>query len=638
MFPANDNSIRHAISAKCFAWIKAIPRTIVLKAVLCITLAASNTSTLRAEDGDATNPIPGLTAGSKPLVVLTGASVNRLKDEASFLFEAAGAPDTMDAILNALDSQVNGLQGLNWDRPAGVMMYMNSVFPPAFEFVAFLPVSNEADFQSMMELGTVVMQKDTTEEGRYQLITPRRNIQVRIENDYAFIQLPPMDPDPAFDRELPSPTQLVAGLTNQFDLAVSLDVESIPKGTRDLIYNMLYSTMSTQIQQRDDEPESRYEMRKAWMQADIDGLKLAFDELKRFTIGLDVAQEEAGANIDLLLDVREGSQMLEEIFASSTRPSYFTPLIREETPVSLSWSAVMAERDRERYSNVLEALKGELARGIEEDGDLGTVPDDASPLFHAIDALRETAAEGHLDVFAQFYQDSADKIAIVGVMRVDDGHAIAAGLNDIVARLQGKGEAQNVQMNVMEHAGISFHRALIDNADAGLREILGNEPGVTVGCGPRTIWVCLGGSESFETLTGVIDQLTSAYENPVDREVPASLRLVLQTSNLIDLVQSAEAANREERGRPEEENTARRGDSREASEIPLTQAENRRQRFRARRQQNRELMREALAEGDDRIQIEFRPTDSGMRIRAHFDVGYVRGVGRVIASRFAGDE
>ena len=613
------------------------PRRAVAAIAACILVASCPMNAAAEEDG-AADATPVFSTGSKPLVVLTTAGVDRLKEEAAFMFEAAGAPDAMDAVLGVLDERINGLQGLAPEKPAGVMMYLNSVFPPSFEFVAFLPVSTEEDFQSMMELGPVVMQKDTTEEGRYQLITPQRNIQIRMEGDYAFVQLPPMNPDPAFDRELPNPSQLVAGLTNQFDLAVSLDVESLPKATRDLIYNVLYSTLSTQVQQRDDEPRSQYEMRKAWMQADIDGLKLAFDELKRFTIGVDVNESEAGANVDFLVDVREGSKMLEEIFASSTKPSYFTPLIREDTPVSLSWSAVMAERDRQRYTDVLEAFKAELARGIEEDGELGVVPDEASPLFLAIDALRDTASEGHLDVFAQFYQDSADKVALVGVMRVEDGNAVSAGMMDFIGRIQGKGEAQNIEMNVLEHEGVSFHRALIENPDAGALDMFGRDPGITMGCGPRSIWVCVGGDESFDTLTGVMDQLKDAYENPIEREVPASLRLVLQTSNLIDLIQSAEQAKRDARTEEQEADakSATDGDKegKGGSRIAVGNEE-RRERFRARRNENRSMMREALAEGDDRIQVEFRPTDSGMRIRSHFDLGFVRGVGRVIASRLA---
>lgn len=608
-----------------------------LSAVMLLAMACPNTYAQTSDSAD--DPDPIFSMGKRPFVVLTAASANRLKDKATFMFDAAGMPDAVNAILSKLDENVNGLNGLNWDRPAGVMVFLNSVFPPAFEFVAFLPMSSIEEFQGMMELGPVIMREDPTEDGRFELITPRRNIQIRTQGDYAFIQLPPMDPDPAFDRDLPDPAVLTAGLVNQFDIGVTLDVEAIPKATRDLIFGVLSSTMSTQIQQRDDEPDSRYQMRKSWMQADIDGFKLLFDECQRISVGLSLNPDEPGANIDFVIDVREGTKMLEEIMASGTKPSYFTPLISEESPISLSWSAVIAERDRLRYEGVLEGLKGELARSIEEN-DLGVVPDSSSPLFQALSAIQSTVTEGHVDFFSQMYRDSADKLAVVGALRVEDGEAVAAGLVDMLMRVQGQQNIGEIETGFNEHAGVSFHRIEFDKPDAGANELFGSHPGVTIGCGPRSIWVCLGGEESFDVLTGVMDELTAAYENPTEREIPASMRLVAHINELVSLVQGAEAANR--KSREAEQPAVTKEDVKtvlEAAQDPkkasaANQAQQRRNQWRERREARNKLFMEALAEGDDRIQLEARPAEGGMRMRARFDLGFVRGVGRMIGSNF----
>ena len=46
---------------------------------------------------------------------------------------------------------------------------------------------------------------------------------------------------------------------------------------------------------------------------------------------------------------------------------------------------------------------------------------------------------------------------------------------------------------------------------------------------------------------------------------------------------------------------------------------------------------EALEDGEDMIHAEFRPTDDGMRMRLNFDIGFVRGVGRMIGSSILGE-
>jgi len=603
--------------------------------VLLLTIPMVAICPVQAQSDDDETPKPVFGLGNKPFVVLTAASANRLKDKANFIFETAEMPGAVDAVLEKLDENVNGLQGLNWDRPAGVMVFLNSVLPPSFEFVAFVPVSSPEEFQSMMEIGPVVMREEPTEPGRYELIAPQRNIQIRIQNDYAFIQLPPMDPDPAFDRDLPDVGSLVAAQARQFDVSVSLDVEAVPKPTRDLLFNMLSSMLSTQHQQRDEEPDAVYAVRDAWQQRDISGLKLLFQDTQRITVGLDVDPESNGANLDLLLDAREASDLLSEIFLSATRPSYFTPLVSDDAPLSLSYSNLLAERDRKGFADTLEATKGLVAKTIEDQG-LGDIPTEGSPLFNALTALRDTAKEGHLDMFAQFYRDSEEKLAVIAAFRVEDGEAVASGIQDLLMRLQGRDEIGEVEIGANEHADIAFHKLEFRNPDAGALELFGSHPGVTFGAGSRSIWVCVGGDAAFETLTGVMDELQAAYENPIDREIPASVRVVLNFTEFKNLLAAAGQAKREEQSEKAEELQT------QAKALSATKPEKEkssngrggnRQRGRERREANNKMMLETLAEGNDRIQIEFRPTDKGMRMRAHFDMAFVKAIGRVLGSR-----
>ncbi|MEZ6132648.1 MAG: hypothetical protein R3C59_28610 [Planctomycetaceae bacterium] len=616
----------------------ALIRSRLTAVILLLIIPISTAGRLQAQsDDDAPKPVFG--TGTKPFVVLTAASANQLKDKAHFIFETAEMPDIVDSILQKLDENVNGLQGLNWERPAGIMVFLNSVLPPSSEFVAFLPVSSPEEFQAMMETGPVVMREEPNEPGRYELISPRRNIQIRIQNDYAFIQLPPMDPDPAFDRDLPDVTNLVAAQARQFDVSVTLDVEAVPKPTRDLLFNMLASMMSTQHQQRDEEPDAVYAVRDAWQQRDIAGLKLVFQDTQRITIGLGVDVESNGANLDLLLDARAASDLLSEIFMSATKPSYFTPLVSDDAPLSVSYSNLLAERDRKGFADSLEAAKGLVAKTI-EDQDLGDIPTEGSPLFNALTALRETAQEGHLDMFAQFYRDSEEKLAVVAAFRVQDGEAVASGIQDLLMRLQGRDTIGDIEIGADEHAGITFHELEFRNPDAGALELFGSHPGVRFGAGSRSLWICVGGDASFDTLTGVMDQLQAAYENPIEREIPASVRVVLNFTEFKNLLDAAGNAKREARRAQAEEEAA---PTKQPQPLALAPAEGERrggrggQRNREQREADGRLILETLAEGNDRIQIDFRPTDKGMRLRAHFDMAFVKAIGRVIGSRIAGE-
>ncbi len=602
-------------------------------------------ATAQSGDADAQeNPlgIRAIKLGTKPFVVASLASLNRAKDKLTYVFDAAGAPDAVDAIMQRLDDNAGGLEGIDWDRPIGMMVYLSSVFPPAFEFVAFMPVAEIDSFQRTMELGQVVMVKVPNEEGRYELIGPQQTSQVRIEQGYAFIQLPFFEPDSAFDRELPSPETLAAALSTQFDVAITLDVDAVPRATRDLIVNVLTATMSTQMQQRDDEPDSVYEIRRSWTQGDIDALKLVMDELNRLTIGLNVAAEDRALNLDVVFEAPEGTKLLQEIFESTAKPSYFTPLLSDESPVSLSMSSILSKRDRERYAGVFQGLKGELARQIDINN-LGPAPEDGGPLNAGLDALQKTFMEGHLDLFGQCYADSNDKLAVVGAWRVEDGDAIAAGLFDMLNRAKDQDDIGEIQTGYNQHQGITFHRVVFKGSDPGRDEVFGRNAAFIFGVGARSAWGCVGGEDAFRTLTTVMDQLAAAYESPQERQTPASFRLVVNVNQLIDLQQNASAASRsaaddaEAAAEEAAEAAAEAADAAPTAPRPGGNQNRGRERFRQRREQTGKLFRETMAEGGDRIEVDFRLTENGGRTRIRLGEAFIRFIGRQVASQIGAD-
>ncbi|MFN9718426.1 MAG: hypothetical protein ACK58L_07025, partial [Planctomycetota bacterium] len=59
----------------------------------------------------------------------------------------------------------------------------------------------------------------------------------------------------------------------------------------------------------------------------------------------------------------------------------------------------------------------------------------------------------------------------------------------------------------------------------------------------------------------------------------------------------------------------------------------RREAFRRRQERGGKIMKDTLAEGDDRIEIDSRLTDTGMRSRVRLEEGFVKIFGRLIADR-----
>ena len=592
--------------------------------------------------------------GTRPLATVTFANVDRFMDEARYIFDIAGSPDSFKIVEDWLSGTLNDLEGFNREKPFGVMVYLPAAFPPIPEFIAFVPVDSVEAATKLVEKAPVVISKKD-EEGRYEIIGPNRSYPVLIRDGYAFLPLGDNPPVEALDRPLPNPAQLLASQAEQFDIAVCLDIESIPVATRALLMNILTSGISTQLQQRDDEPDGAYRIRKTEGQRGLQALNQLIMDCQKITIGVDLVQAENAVNIDIVIDALEGTKLLQEILQSTERPSYFIPLLDEDAAVSVSMSSMMAERDKTAYTEMIEGVRMEVTRLIEENK-LGPTPDENSPIGRALSAIQRTLDVGHVDIFAQFYRDSAGKLAIVGASRVEEGDDMGAGLLDALSRLKDVDKIKKagiLQIGSGEHQGITFHRLTFAQQPAEAVEVFGNDIGITVGVGARSVWAVLGGDSSYGTLTNVMDELEEANQSPQDYTAPANFRVIVNVNQLVEMATIADTAGKKPRAEKEQAaaandtaKSALQSGATPADAAPPGAKGNRngggqgegRAAIQARRRaQGGEIFRETLAEGDDRIEIDSRLTETGARMRIRLEQGFVKIFGRLVTMRLAGD-
>ena len=634
-----------------------------IKAMLVVVAICSmqNANGQTASDEKPTSPkndekgFSLIAEGTRPLATVTFASADRFVDEARYVFDVAGTPDSFKIVEDWLSGTMNDLEGFNRDKPFGVMAYLPAVFPPLPQFIAFVPVDSVEAATKLVEKAPVVISKKD-EEGRYEVIGPNRSYPVLLRDGYAFIPLGDNPPAEALDRPLPNPAQLLASQAEQFDIAVCLDIDSIPVATRALLMNIITSGISTQLQQRDDEPDGAYRIRKTEGQRGLQALNQLIMDCQKVTFGIDVLQAENAVNIDIVIDALEGTKLLQEILQSTERPSYFIPLLDEDAAVSISMSSMMAERDKTAYSEMMEGVRMEVARLIEVNK-LGPTPDENSPIGQALSAIQKSLDVGHVDVFAQFYTDSAGKLAIVGASRVEEGDDMGAGLLDALTRLKDVDEikkAGTLQIGSGEHQGITFHRLTFAQQPPEAVEVFGNEIGITVGVGARSVWAVLGGVSSYGTLTNVMDELEEANQSPQNYATPPNFRVIVNVNQLVEMATNADTAGKKSRAEKElAEATNDSTKSAPKSETPTADAAppaargNRgggggrqggeRAALQAqRRDQGGKIFRDTLAEGDDRIEIDSRLTETGARMRIRLEQGFVKIFGRLITLRLAG--
>ncbi len=668
-----------------FLWDLQMLKARYLLLTLTLVFSFGTPSIAQAQSDEPASPLQLIQEGKRPLLTITFSGADRFMSKAKYIFEASEHTEVFGMIETFMKESMNDLEGFNRGKPFGIMGYLPVAFPPLPEFVAFVPVDSVEAATKLVEKAPVVISKGS-EEGRYEVIGPNRTFPVLMRDGYAFIPLGNTPDAKILEREFPDPADLLAGQAQEFDAAVRLDVESIPAATRTLLYGLINSGISTQLQQRDGEAEGAYRIRRTEGERGLAALKMLFMDCQKITFGVNISEDEQAVNLDMVIDAIKGSQMLKEMFSSTERPSYFIPLLDENAAVSVSISSLMADREKEAYGEMMEGFRMEVARLIEENK-LGPVPDENSPIGQAMTAIQKTLQEGHMDIFAQFYRDSAGKLAIVWAGRVQDGEAINSGAMDVLTRLKDIEEVQSMgelQINAGEHHGVMLHRLTFAAQPPEAVAVFGDNVGMTMGMGSTAIWGVIGGEESLATLKSVMDKLEEAQATAADQRTPPNFRVIINVNQLVEMAEIAREVSMTRRSEREAEAGAEAAIAQTAKDAPAAGAgagasaapaapapgtggagaapggpgagrgfgrggagrgrggfqpsPAQAAAMQRRAEQGRQIALETLKEGDDRIEIDSRLTETGARLRVRLEQGFVKLFGRLVANGISGGE
>lgn len=166
------------------------------------------------------------------------------------------------------------------------------------------------------------------------------------------------------------------------------------------------------------------------------------------------------------------------------------------------------------------------------------------------------------------------------------------------------------------------------------------------------MWAVLGGEPSWGTLQAVMDQLEEANQSPQEFRTPPNFRVIVNVNQLVKMATNADTAEKKAR-----ELKASKAAAEAALAAPQTPAtpeskpapvvtdpdgnsdprERRQAAFARRRERGGQIFRETMAEGDDRIEVDSRLTETGARVRVRLEEGFVKIFGRLLASRLLPD-
>ena len=546
----------------------------VLALLVVGLIAIGGPAVSRAQDKDADKPENR--PASQPLVIFNVASVDRLIGDVRYLFEASGQTQINEMIENGL-AGANNLKGLQRTKPMGAMLFLAPGLPPTPFLVSYVPVANiEELIQTIGGGGNTVLRRVEGETDRFELVGQNGNEQqIVLRGGYAFISQDAGN----LDQEFLDPAKLTKGLSARHDLAITLRLNTVPEVIKTTLLGTLRAQFNANMQQRDDEEDGPYKLRRNNEENTLEFLELLIAEGDRITIGINASKENKNAILEVLFEAKASGKWAKALKKIDSRPSYFAPLIDEKAPLSFSLSWKMDKREQDNTTDFLRILEPQIAAQLEP----------VAPAVHNLfAALNKTAVTGHADAFFQYKVVPPERMALFGGLKVEEGKQLSTAIRSILSELQRNPEVAEMELDIDSHKGVSFHRlgSRAESVSAANQRIYGGNPSVYVGTGPNVVWFSLGDSGSLDATKAAIDNLATERAKVGNRKRGAPFQFVFNMAPWIDKLDA---------------------------DRPFTR-----------------LVRQAFQGGKDRLQVDVRPSDNGMRMQLKVEEGFLKLLGTAI--------
>jgi hypothetical protein len=653
--------------------------------VAILVLACLSTSVCHAQTKEPEKSAQPVREQAIPLAIVSVAGFERWMSNVDYLFGSIEREELSDYVGGKL-ANVNDLKGFDKEKPFGLLIFLRPGLLPQPYPVMYAPVKNLSDVIGTLTGGPVKVKK--LDDTHYDLVGDRETFHARLAGDYAWIatqsdQLDYEFPDPVSATKRLADRYDIAiefNLTQVPEGMKHIFLDFLRASTETAIQQRDGEPNTAYQMRRLNALDTLDWLDKLLLQGERLTFGLKVDpKSKSAAIELDVQAKQDSAFAKALQEVAARPSFFSNVVEDDVPLTFsLSAMMTPQNQKRFAEFFEEAEQDiAEQLANVLEgkqpneAKKPENAaappadapkssglprskRGASAKPPKAKVP--VPPALHDVfESLRATAKTGHVDFFVQFVADSksdgAPQFTLIGGAKIADGTRFAGGATEILRQLKDRPGMARMDFGVDTHAGVTFHRIAGGGleTDPGTQETFGSKPAVYVGFGSQAVWFALGQPNALAQLKLVIDRVNTEPVSRPDRRDFIPFQFHMHMKKWIELgeansekrlqrIETALAANQAAA------NAAGKAVANSTEPAPKAVEGNAPQRGPGRggpqgfRQQTAEQRREGLATwnamqkkafagNDDKMRIDFKPTDQGARIRLQFDESFMRLMG-----------
>ncbi|MBI1348214.1 hypothetical protein GC163_18220 [bacterium] len=537
-----------------------------------------------------------------PLQVIHCSGVDRVQGKADALFAAAERPELSDVLQNFLDETLRGMKGVDRTRPFGMMLYLKPGLTPGIAAVTYFPVESLDEFVQFLAGKSGVSKSVSSKNDRYEItdVDWGPDLVVQQIGDYAYMTA--LDDALELDRKFPHPERMVRKLTSRYDVAYSLLIKNVPIATRTLFLEFFKNQALASLQQRDDEPEAPYRIRRANGEAMIDLLDMVVRQGEDFTVGAFADPDQQTGYVELELNGTKDSGLSKFFGELAGRRSYFDAAVEQSATLSVNTSVQLDEKRRAPFVEMFRLATTIIEAELTKRGENAASTAQIAPFFSS---LLQSAQIGHLDLFLQISGEEALDYRMLGGARIygaenlpeQFAELLKFGKETVSKTAPGAGgkHLQEFELAQSTVAGFPVHVLPVPaEGDVLAMTMFGNAPQLYLCATSEAIWFAVGQESALKQLESSIKLVTSEPDPNQPKRPAFPFLLTTHASQWVNVAMATGVDPGEDA----------------YTESSLT----------------------AFEPDTDEFRLTARPTERGVRVRAEMQPSYFRWIGMLIGN------
>ena len=406
---------------------------------------------------------------SKPVAVLSIASVDHLMSDFAYLTEVLGRSDVGGFVQMAGMSFV---QDLDRTKPLGVLITIEDDEPKGVGFLAVpdlkkaLQVVREKFNADVDDLGDGI-QKLNLGQGAY----------LKQQGEWVYFSDHPRH----LENLPPDPAAMLGGLDKQYSVAVRLFVQNIPQNLRDLGLFQLHAKIDSDARSAKlDDPE----IDGPFLELLQNGLKTSanalVNESDQITLGWALDSQRGQTFLDVQATAVPGSALANQLSLLSNHRSILSGFVIGDAATTLQGGACVSPQSAEYVQAVLDYLRKKSLRGIDRDPNAPEAIKDI--VTGVLDVIERTVKEGRTEIGASVVL-APNSFQFVAAARVADGRALADAFQKLFELARQQPDVPDVKFYADKHRRHRLPHAHRSDLRTRCRNTQG--AGGRIGCGHR---------------------------------------------------------------------------------------------------------------------------------------------------------